>query len=200
MVHQRRRVAGNRALASRHPFGSGGQEVSELLTARQIHLSAEDTADLLRMAQGIAAAVAGPTPSEAMKRVNRKWIAGFQAMADAGPKVITLAEGPTRAQLRAQTREAAREADLRRAANVSYHASKRRTAKLQRTPRWADMDAIREFYAAARRMTEATGVVYHVDHIIPLQGRLVSGLHVPNNLQIIPGTENSRKRNRFEVE
>jgi hypothetical protein len=87
-----------------------------------------------------------------------------------------------------------------RPALVRFHAAKRRTAKLQRTPPWADMDAIKEFYAAAQRMTQATGEPYHVDHVIPLQGRLVSGLHVAGNLQILHGSENSKKRNHFEVE
>jgi hypothetical protein len=87
-----------------------------------------------------------------------------------------------------------------RPALVRFHAAKRRTAKLQRTPAWANMNAIKEFYAAAQRMTEAMGEPYHVDHVIPLQGRLVSGLHVHNNLQIIHGSENSKKRNHFEVE
>ena len=44
---------------------------------------------------------------------------------------------------------------------------------------------------------ENYGTVWHVDHIIPLQGKIVSGLHVVDNLQVIPGSENSRKGNRF---
>jgi hypothetical protein len=82
---------------------------------------------------------------------------------------------------------------------VLFHANKRRAAKLKRTPPWSDLDAMRAIYAEAARLTAETGVPHHVDHEIPLQGRLVSGLHVPGNLQILTGVENSRKRNKFEV-
>lgn len=69
-----------------------------------------------------------------------------------------------------------------------------------RTIPWADRKGIKRMYAEARRLTEATGIVHQVDHIIPLRGDMVSGLHVHNNLQILTGSENSKKRNRFEVE
>ena len=51
--------------------------------------------------------------------------------------------------------------------------------------------------AQAQRLTQETGISHHVDHVIPLQGRLVSGLHVHTNMQIITGSENSRKWNRW---
>lgn len=78
--------------------------------------------------------------------------------------------------------------------------ARRRSAKMLRMPRWADATAIRQIYAAARALSRATGTQHHVDHIYPLQGRLVSGLHVAGNLQILPGADNCRKSNRFEVE
>lgn len=87
-----------------------------------------------------------------------------------------------------------------RAALLRFHASRRRASRVQRTPAWADQDAIREIYARAHLETQRTGVMHHVDHILPLQGLLVSGLHVPANLQILTGSENSKKRNHFEVD
>lgn len=85
-----------------------------------------------------------------------------------------------------------------RAALIRYHSAKRRAAKLQRTPPWADQVAIRLIYEEAHARSIETGEPHHVDHDIPLQGELVSGLHVHNNLQVLTGPENIRKSNRFE--
>lgn len=63
---------------------------------------------------------------------------------------------------------------------------------------WADSRAVRAIYAKARRITRETGVPHHVDHIIPLQGTYVSGLHVETNLRIVEGAENLRKGNRHD--
>jgi hypothetical protein len=76
--------------------------------------------------------------------------------------------------------------------------AKRRAAKLQRTPLWltqAHHKQIEQFYWEAAEVSKVVGEFYHVDHIVPLQGRTVSGLHVPWNLQILPAKENLSKGN-----
>jgi hypothetical protein len=65
------------------------------------------------------------------------------------------------------------------------------------TPSWVNQEEIARFYAGARKMTERTGTEYHVDHIVPLRGRRVCGLHVPWNLQVIPAIENLEKSRKF---
>ena len=78
---------------------------------------------------------------------------------------------------------------------------KRRAAKLLRTPNWLtpdDLFFIEEAYHLAKLRTETLGISYHVDHILPLQGKKVSGLHVPNNLQVIPAKINLQKSNKHE--
>ena len=72
----------------------------------------------------------------------------------------------------------------------------------QRTPSWVDNEVlflIREIYDLAAIRTVQTGFAWHVDHVIPLQGKLVSGLHVPENLQVIPAVVNIQKKNKYEV-
>lgn len=73
-------------------------------------------------------------------------------------------------------------------------------AKINRTPQWLDKDdvwVLQEIYDLAYKRTEMTGIKWHVDHIIPLQGKSVSGLHVPANLQVIPAIINMSKGNKF---
>lgn len=77
----------------------------------------------------------------------------------------------------------------------------RRAMRLKATPPWLteeDKQAIRDIYKLAATKTKEEGIVYHVDHIIPLKGEVVRGLHVPWNLQVIPAKENLSKGNRIE--
>lgn len=76
----------------------------------------------------------------------------------------------------------------------------RRLSQIQRTPKWLtdqDFADIKKFYDLAHELSQAYGFPWHVDHIIPLQGKNVSGLHVSANLQIMRGSDNVRKGNRF---
>lgn len=76
---------------------------------------------------------------------------------------------------------------------VRAQCSARRKRVQQNTPPWADKQKIVEIYRNCP-------IGYHVDHIIPLRGKNVSGLHVETNLQYLPVNDNLRKGNRFETE
>ena len=81
------------------------------------------------------------------------------------------------------------------------YAAQRRAAKLNATPPWLtkeDFKKIEAFYTLAKDMEARDGIKYHVDHIHPLQGENLCGLHVPWNLQVIPATENLSKSNRIK--
>jgi hypothetical protein len=80
--------------------------------------------------------------------------------------------------------------------------TKYRLSKMRRTPIWlteTEHWMIEQAYELAVLRTKITGFSWHVDHIIPLQGRLVSGLHTPYNLQVIPGKDNQQKSNYFAL-
>ena len=82
------------------------------------------------------------------------------------------------------------------------NAAKRRASKLNRTPKWLtadDIEHMQALYAVAAMIQKESGVEYHIDHIIPLQGKLVSGLHVPNNLRVIPAVDNLKKSNKHPL-
>ncbi len=72
--------------------------------------------------------------------------------------------------------------------NSAFTKARKRRVK-QATPPWADLKAIYEFYLNCPEG-------YHVDHIIPLKGRIISGLHTMTNLQYLPAQENLRKSNK----
>ena len=121
--------------------------------------------------------------TEAHRQATRKWYAANKEKHKA-----------LRDRWRAANREknrawntAYRRANLKRYSALiqAYNARKKRAM-----PLWADSAAIQRFY-------EARPDGFHVDHIIPLRGKTVSGLHVLENLQYLPGIENNRKGNRY---
>lgn len=77
------------------------------------------------------------------------------------------------------------------------HSAKRRAAKLRAMPPWVDLEALAAVYAQAASAARNTGIEHDVDHIVPLRGCCVSGLHVPWNLQVLTASENRAKGNRW---
>lgn len=78
------------------------------------------------------------------------------------------------------------------------HVAKRRAAKLQATPIWAKQGYISLFYKMAKMEEKRTGRKVHVDHIIPLQGEKVCGLHCEQNLQLLFAEDNLSKGAQYE--
>ena len=77
----------------------------------------------------------------------------------------------------------------------------RRARKKQAQPAWLTeehINQIKAIYKHSKRMKKLTGILHHVDHIVPLKGKNVCGLHVPWNLQVIPAKHNFKKNNRFD--
>ncbi len=81
-------------------------------------------------------------------------------------------------------------------ARYAAHAAKRRAA--EQAPSWTPLICVNALYGIRDRLRRS-GLDVHVDHVIPLQGKKVSGLHVRENLRIIPATENFQKNNKFLV-
>lgn len=73
---------------------------------------------------------------------------------------------------------------------------RRKRAKNQASPAWADKAKVLAFYMECAKQTSATGIAHHVDHIVPLQSKYVCGLHNEFNLQVIPAVDNIKKHNR----
>jgi hypothetical protein len=82
--------------------------------------------------------------------------------------------------------------------NKDYDAFRQRTRRALKEfaiPKWVDMEKISRFYAEAKRLTAETGIQHHVDHMVPLKSPYVCGLHVHDNLRVVPWIENLKKRN-----
>ncbi len=97
-----------------------------------------------------------------------------------------------------ERKEATRSAWMRKNPHLVIASSvRRRKALLQAIPKWADESKMADFYAKATELTIQTGIKHNVDHIVPIQSKIVCGLHAEHNLQILPKRENIRKGNRW---
>lgn len=74
---------------------------------------------------------------------------------------------------------------------------KRIAARINATPAWADYEEIKKLYKQAADISRTTGIPHVVDHIYPLQGRTVCGLHFEYNLRVVTESENCKKSNRL---
>lgn len=74
--------------------------------------------------------------------------------------------------------------------------------KVNRTPIWTtpkDKQVMQAYYDLSIRLSNCLNIPFEVDHIIPLRGQVVSGLHVPSNLTVITKSENARKSNKYNI-
>lgn len=79
---------------------------------------------------------------------------------------------------------------------VNAGTAHRWATKMKAVPSWADRKALARMYAAARWLTEESGIQHHVDHIVPLRSPRVCGLHVECNLQVLTAAQNIGKGSR----
>lgn len=80
------------------------------------------------------------------------------------------------------------------------HGYRRRMRVILATPKWVDFGAIAALIVQRNKITAETGIPHHIDHIIPLAAKNVCGLHVHQNMQIIPARENIAKNNRITLD
>lgn len=95
-----------------------------------------------------------------------------------------------------ETRDKARDYRSRARHLIRSQSAARRAARISATPPWLSRDhrmKIKAVYLSALKVSEETGIPHEVDHIVPLRGRTVCGLHVPWNLRVIPAEINRRR-------
>jgi 5-methylcytosine-specific restriction endonuclease McrA len=125
-----------------------------------------------------------PEPQKALKRQRQ---ADSRIIKKDHVKAVHALWYPKVRDKRLQDKKAWRKANTGR---VKAYGAMRRAAERTQCPSWADQSALLDIYL---KCPEG----YSVDHIVPLRGKLVSGLHVPWNLQYLTPTENQAKGNRL---
>ena len=147
---------------------------------------------------------------ENTKRLQKEWYARNKDRAKENARQWALDNPKKRLEICTKWREENRE--QHNAGNREWNSknkdvkaalsAKRRSSKLSRTPKWLtsdDIEHMQALYSVAAMIQRESGVEYHIDHIIPLQGKFVSGLHVPDNLRVIPAVDNLKKSNKHTL-
>ncbi len=132
--------------------------------------------------------------SESQKYRSKKW-------RDENKEIVKAASLAYRLNNKEKVKQSMKKWMQENQGKVIANIAKRRIAKIKRTPKWLTAEQIKQIqhiYLEAKMLEVETGIKHHVDHILPLQGKLVSGLHVPENLRVIPAVENHRKFNHYE--
>lgn len=193
------KLSGLRRYFTGEPCGRG--HVAERFTS-------DRSCSVCRAAQALARYHAAPETARAREKAWRtvnaaKKNAYARAWREAHPEKTVAYNGAQRAKQ--LPGEAAARVKAWRLANPGaarlhsgVYGNLRRAAELQRTPAWADLSAIKVVYQDAAEYREA-GLEVDVDHIIPLQGEFVSGLHVPENLRVCLSSVNRSKSNTYHV-
>jgi len=133
-------------------------------------------------------------------RENRKKIYRENAEAEKAIAKIRSAEWRKNNPNHAGAKESKKQWKKNNPSKVRADTVKRRAALMHRVPKWLDEDdiwMIEQAYELASVRSKMFGFKWHVDHVLPLQGKLVSGLHVATNLQILPWMENVSKANKY---
>lgn len=104
------------------------------------------------------------------------------------------AEGKTRIRDKEERKRYNKEYLEKNPEKFAYQNVVRKTSVKQSKPSWANEFFMQEAYRLARLRTKVTGIKWHVDHIVPIRGKTVCGLHTDQNLQVIPAAENLKKR------
>lgn len=100
-------------------------------------------------------------------------------------------------QFRERVRETSKQWRKNNPGKVNANTATRYVVKKHAIPKWANIKEIELIYEQAYIRTKETNVKYVVDHIVPLRGKMVCGLHAETNLRVITEVENSIKRNRL---
>lgn len=114
---------------------------------------------------------------------------------------IDKARASNKAKYEARPYAAQKEADPDFVAKAVARNAVYRARKLQATPSWLtqlQVAQMKEIYISCKDITLETGIEHHVDHIVPLQGDNVCGLHVPWNLRVLEAKENMSKGNKHD--